>query len=124
MSDNNNPQEDLAMGCANILWIFFLHLPLSILLKGFVIFQYWNWFAIPLGAPIVSFWHVVGFSSLVSVITTSYDNYSWSNVQLRSAQRESLNLKDDLSSLIKNTVFLVVTLLFSLFFGWLYSVMM
>jgi hypothetical protein len=39
------------------------------LIGGFVTLKMWGWFAVPLGAPTISFWHAVGLAMLVAWFT-------------------------------------------------------
>jgi len=40
-----------------------------ILYRGWVLFTMWNWFIVPLGAPHISLFHVLGISVIINVLT-------------------------------------------------------
>lgn len=44
---------------------------LNLFWGGFVAATLWGWFAVPLGAPSISFWHAAGLGALLSVFLGS-----------------------------------------------------
>jgi hypothetical protein len=53
------------LGCI----IGFLALPFLMALKAVVVRDLWLWFVVPLGVAALSFWHAMGLSSLVALLT-------------------------------------------------------
>lgn len=56
-------------GCAPALAILLINFPLGILLHGLVMQAYWQWFIVPLGMPVIGFWHALGFAAFVGYLT-------------------------------------------------------
>ena len=95
-------------GCAPIL-IIFIATPLTTLLRGYVGYCLWNWFIVTAGGPSLGFWHVMGFSLFVTLITF-YD------------QNDNLDLTK--TKAIQFTLTNIFVSLFSLLFGWVYTLFM
>jgi len=81
-------------------------LPLGMLARGYALMKLWLWFVVPFGCQEIGFWHSLGLSALISLLT--YD---------------STNQKQDEAGLkpIINSIFLPLV---SLLFGYVYYLFM
>lgn len=48
---------------------------LGIFWRTWWLYPAWAWFAVPIGAPAISFWHFAGLITFVSMLTAHTDNY-------------------------------------------------
>lgn len=60
--------KGLATATLYVLFALFIFLPLYILYEGWAITVLWDWFAIPLGAPVVTLAHAAGLSALLNLM--------------------------------------------------------
>jgi len=65
MSEENEKVAENALGCVLIL----IMIPISILLKGFVLSKLWFWFMVPLGVVPISLAHAYGLAILIALFT-------------------------------------------------------
>lgn len=61
--------KDAAVGCGGLLGIWFIALPLLILLHSWALMLLWKWFLVPLGVAEVSIAHAYGLLLLASLLT-------------------------------------------------------
>lgn len=47
---------------------------MSMALHGWVCATLWGWFVVPLGMPPITFWHAVGLSGFVNLMTYRYSS--------------------------------------------------
>jgi len=55
----------LLNGIFEILGWLIVAFTIPLLVRSYVIYVCWNWFAVPAGAPVLGFWHVPGLAFLV-----------------------------------------------------------
>ena len=53
--------------------------PLGWLYGGWVALMLWRWFLIPLGAPVVGFWHILGIGVFVRLYTYAPSSNKWAD---------------------------------------------
>ena len=78
---------EVAIGCGMI----FVMLPLSILLRAFVLVQLWHWFVVPLGVVSIGMAHAYGLAALVSLLNPQkIDKYDEEEGVLRGAIKATI----------------------------------
>lgn len=99
----NQGNED---GCIPPLFGLFVNWPLTIVLRGVTLVAYWSWFIVPLGLAAIGFWHALGLSSLLALLTHQVDldkedgsGYGWRRFE-------------------RGLVYIVCLYGFALLFGW------
>lgn len=50
------------------IWAVLLTLPLDVVIGTGFLFLTWTWFVVPLGAPLIGWWHAMGLRMVVSVL--------------------------------------------------------
>ena len=56
--------------------ITILMIPITIVICGVALQDLWGWFVVPLGVSAITFWHALGFSTLISALTAQADSAS------------------------------------------------
>jgi len=108
--------------CLKVIWRFLVHIPLVIALRGWVVLSYWNWFFVSVGAPSISFWHVLGAYALVTFVT---NDISLSAIKLKTAPQTQHGIaSDSLSEAFVESVWAILYCLPVMGLGWLYATMM
>lgn len=93
---------DVAFGCLLLVFATAISIPLA----AFAYFMLWTWFVVPLGAPDLGAWHLMGLALLVTAFTT----------------RTATNSTKEGMAKIYDAVGLILTKpLFLLTFGFLYA---
>lgn len=64
--------------------------PANMATNGLATMWLWRWFAVPLGAPAIGFWHAIGIAILASMLTmravsSDFDDHPLSTIAYRHA---------------------------------------